>query len=90
MKMQPPERARGVSEKPQEVLIVERGMRRTLGWSHLRAQAEQRPDGSGGQFCYVPGEALEGPGTRRRMRFLLLRGKPRVVRLGIRKTVLRL
>lgn len=43
MKMQPPERARGVSEKPQEVPSVERGIRRRLGWSHLRAQAEQRP-----------------------------------------------
>lgn len=78
-----------MSEKPQEVQSVERGMRRRLGWSRLRAQVEQRSDGSGGQFYYVPGEALEGPGTGRLMRFLLLRGKPRVVGLCIRKTVLR-
>ena len=42
-----------------------------------------------GFFTDVPGEALEGPGTGRLMRFLLLRGKPRVVGLCIRKTVLR-
>ena len=78
-----------MSEKPQEVQSVERRMRRRLGWSRLRVQVEQRPDDSRGLFRYLPREALEGPGTGRLMRFLLLRGKPRVVRPCIRKTVSR-
>lgn len=88
VKMQPPERAWCVREAAEEVQSVERGMRRRLGWSRLRAQVDQRPDGSRPVLLHAWG-GTGGPGTGRLLRFLLLRGKPRVVGLCIRKTVLR-